>query len=512
MSGVLLEEFSRDYIRAARARGLTPAALVWGQALKNAAAPVITSLGMSLAMLLGGQAVVEKVFSWPGAGKYLIDAILRRDYNVVQCAVILFAVFFVTLNLIADMLCLLVNPQIRHSSADNVPYPAWARLKFAAIIRHLSRLFMRSKRERQQAAQSSPCSGPLQVFRHPLSKGAASEFPATSPSQKTRLFRLLHGFLRQIKPPHNQRTGICPEKPHSPLFLIGATLALYFLFIVLFGGLIAPHDPLKTDLARILLPPSPDYPLGTDNLGRCVFSRLIVGCRATLGTALLTEAAILGIGLCLGTAAGYFGGFFDGVMLVVIDILLAFPSLILALVIAGLLGQGLGNLTFTMIAVYWVEYARLARSMARSVRAKTFVMAAAASGSTSGGIIFRHILPHILPSMLVYATLGMSHIIIGISSLSFIGLGVQPPFPEWGAMITEAREYMGETPLPLAAVAFCIVCSVVCFQCLGEALRDHLDPRQSQLGLFPHRKRPMPEQGKSADGTASPKISREPLC
>ncbi|MDR1095305.1 MAG: ABC transporter permease [Spirochaetaceae bacterium] len=115
--GTLLEEFSKDYIRAARARGLSPAALVWGQALKNAAAPVITSLGMSLAMLLGGQAVVEKVFSWPGAGKYLIDAILRRDYPVVQCAVILFAVFFVSLNLLADMLCMLIDPQTRRLSA-----------------------------------------------------------------------------------------------------------------------------------------------------------------------------------------------------------------------------------------------------------------------------------------------------------------------------------------------------------------------------------------------------------
>jgi ABC-type dipeptide/oligopeptide/nickel transport system permease component len=111
--GVLLEEFSKDYIRAARARGLMPGALVWGQALKNAAAPVITSLGMSLALLLGGQAVVEKVFSWPGAGKYLIDAILRRDYPVAQCAVIFFALFFVGLNLAADLLCMLIDPQIR---------------------------------------------------------------------------------------------------------------------------------------------------------------------------------------------------------------------------------------------------------------------------------------------------------------------------------------------------------------------------------------------------------------
>jgi peptide/nickel transport system permease protein len=269
--------------------------------------------------------------------------------------------------------------------------------------------------------------------------------------------------------------------------MTGAALALFFLFVALFGGLIAPHDPLQTDLGRILIPPSRDYPLGTDNLGRCVFSRLMAGCRTTLGAALVTETAILCIGLCLGTAAGYFGGPFDRLVLAVIDTLLAFPSLILALVIAGLLGQGLGNLVITMIAVYWVEYARLARSMTRTIREKTFVIAASASGSTSGGIILRHILPHILPPMLVYATLGMSHIVIGISSLSFIGLGVRPPFPEWGAMITEARDYMRESPLPLAATAFCIICSVACFQLLGEALRNRLAPRRNQLGLSPSR-------------------------
>jgi peptide/nickel transport system permease protein len=275
---------------------------------------------------------------------------------------------------------------------------------------------------------------------------------------------------------------------YHPLFIAGAVLALLFLLIALFGGRIMPQDPLKTDLSRILISPGRGCPLGTDNLGRCVLSRLIAGCRITLGAALVTETAIFSIGLCLGIVAGYFGGLLDRVLLVLIDTLLAFPSLILALVIAGILGQGLGNLIFAMSAVYWVEYARLARSMTRTIREKTFVLAAIASGSSSGGIILRHILPHVLPGMLVYATLGISHIIIGISSLSFIGLGVRPPFPEWGAMITEARDYMMERPLPLGATAGCIIGSVACFQFLGEAFQDFLNPRQSHVGLFSLRK------------------------
>jgi peptide/nickel transport system permease protein len=255
------------------------------------------------------------------------------------------------------------------------------------------------------------------------------------------------------------------------------------MLTALFGSFFMPQDPLKTDLSHILASPSREYPLGTDTLGRCVLSRLIGGCRTTLAAAMLTEAAILFIGLSLGTTAGYLGGVFDGVLLMVIDILLAFPSLILALVIAGLLGQGLGNLLCAMIAVYWVEYARLARSMTRTIREKTFVIAAVASGSSPGRIILRHILPHILPGMGVYAALGMSSIILSISALSFIGLGVRPPFPEWGALITEARDYMSILPLPLFAATACLLLAAACFQMLGEALQDLLSPRQSQLGL-----------------------------
>jgi ABC-type dipeptide/oligopeptide/nickel transport system permease subunit len=220
-----------------------------------------------------------------------------------------------------------------------------------------------------------------------------------------------------------------------------------------------------------------------------VLSRLIAGCKTSLGAAIATETAILVIGLVVGTLAGYFGGVLDSVILTVIDTLLSFPSLILALVIAGILGQGLGNLMLAMIAVYWVEYARLARSMTRTVREKTFVTASIASGSVPARVIIRHILPHILPGMLVYATLGVSSIIIGISSLSFIGLGVRPPYPEWGAMVNEARDTMSLSPLPLAATVTCILLSVSCFQLLGEATREYLSPRQSQLGIGKRPKR-----------------------
>ncbi|MDR2247323.1 MAG: ABC transporter permease subunit [Treponema sp.] len=268
---------------------------------------------------------------------------------------------------------------------------------------------------------------------------------------------------------------------NNPLFITGSFLALFFVLLSLAGPLLIPHDPLKTDIWNVLAPPGGDYPLGTDNLGRCIFSRLIAGTRLTLGTALIVEASILAIGILTGMIAGYFGGIVEEILLTVIDILLAFPSIILALVIAGLLGAGLTNLVIAFVSVYWVESARVARNISRSVREKDFILSARASGSGAFKIIRLHILPHVFPNMLIYGTLNISSIIIGISSMSFIGLGVKPPAPEWGALLSEGRAYMRENPLMILSAVGCIMLSAACFQLLGEALRDALNPRKSHL-------------------------------
>jgi len=267
----------------------------------------------------------------------------------------------------------------------------------------------------------------------------------------------------------------------NPLFIAGMILFLFFAVVSLTGHWFIPHDPLKTDILNTLAPPGGDYPLGTDTLGRCVFSRLVAGSRITLGAALTTEILILTIGIFAGVTAGYFGGLADAALLTVIDILLAFPSIILALVIAGRLGAGIDNLILAFIAVYWVEPARIARSLARSTREKEFVLSSRAVGSGSFKIIRLHILPHVLPDMIIHGALNMSSIIIGISSLSFIGLGVKPPAPEWGALLSEGRSYMRENPLMILAAVGCIMLSAACFQFIGEALRDALNPRKSHL-------------------------------
>jgi len=268
-----------------------------------------------------------------------------------------------------------------------------------------------------------------------------------------------------------------------PIFIIGAIIALIMLFLAIFGRRLSPNDPTLTNIANVLEPPSRRYPLGTDTLGRCVLSRLLSGAGATLGSALFVEAFLFVFGVSVGVGAGYFGGVFDHVLLVVLEALFAFPSIILAIVIAGLLGPGLSNLILAMCCVYWVGHARVARSLARTVREKPFVLSAIASGSSKGKILMRHILPHVIPQMAIYATNSISSLLISISSLSFIGLGVRPPAPEWGAILADARNYMSIHPIPVIAAVVCILMAVSCFHLIGESFRDASDVRHSRLGI-----------------------------
>jgi peptide/nickel transport system permease protein len=265
------------------------------------------------------------------------------------------------------------------------------------------------------------------------------------------------------------------------MFVVGASLAILLCSVALFGRALAPNDPIATDVLHILAPPSDAYPLGTDELGRCIASRLLAGAGATLGSALLVEAVILVLGVAVGTLAGWCGGGVDTVCVTVIDTLLAFPSIILAIVIAGTLGAGLHNLILAMCAVYWVEHARIARSLTRGLRERGYIAAAYLSGGGAVKIIVRHILPHLLPQMLIRSTLNVSSILIGISSLSFLGLGVRPPRPEWGASLSEARAYINTNPRALILPIVCILVATAAFQLLGEALRDAMNPRKSHL-------------------------------
>lgn len=250
-----------------------------------------------------------------------------------------------------------------------------------------------------------------------------------------------------------------------------------FILIVLFiltilAPWISPHDPIQVNLALKLKPPSVEYPLGTDYLGRCNLSRLLHGARISLGVASLIFISSLGIGLLVGTFAGYKGGWIDLVLMRLCEGVMAFPNLVLILGLVGIFGPGMKQVILAMVLVQWVYYARMFRGLVLSLKEQNFIAAARINGSSQWKIIRRHIIPNVLPPIVVMGTLEMGWAIMDISALSFLGLGIQPPTPEWGAMIHEGKSYIRSNPELMIYPGVMIMLVVVTFNVLGEALSD----------------------------------------
>ena len=266
----------------------------------------------------------------------------------------------------------------------------------------------------------------------------------------------------------------------------GTALGLFLVVFLLLAGLAAPwlplDDPAQISLSDKLLPPSLENPLGTDHLGRDTFSRIVHGARMTLLAAVATMVLSMTIALAVGIVAGYRGGWPDTALMGVVDLLLAFPSLILALAVAGALGPGLFNVLLAVGAVWWVGHARIIRGITLGTRQMEYVTAARAIGASNLHIILRHIVPNILGPIVVIASLDVGWVILGIAGLNFLGLGAQPPTPEWGAMLNDARPYLQTAPRLLLLPGTAIFVAVLGFNLLGDGLRDLLDPRIRRPG------------------------------
>ena len=285
------------------------------------------------------------------------------------------------------------------------------------------------------------------------------------PASRTRRRRVISALVRK-------RAG-----------LIGLVIVLLNVVVALSASVLAPHDPLDQDVARRLLPPvwlaggGHDYLLGTDQLGRDILSRIIYGSRISLLIGLLSVVLSLPIGVGVGLFAGYFTGRLDDITMRIADVQLAFPFILLAITIAGVLGPSPRNVILILAVGGWVVYARLARGQALSLREKEFIEAARSLGGGSFRILFRHMLPNVVSPIIVVGTFGVAQMILLESSLSFLGLGVQPPTPSWGGMLNDGRPYITVawwlTTFPGAA----IMLTVLGINFVGDWLRDLLDPR-----------------------------------
>ena len=263
----------------------------------------------------------------------------------------------------------------------------------------------------------------------------------------------------------------------NPMTVAGMVVVALLLLVALFAPVIATHNPLLQDLKQALQAPSAAHWFGTDEYGRDIFSRLVHGSRISLYIILLVTVIVGPVGLAVGSMAGYFGGWVDNLFMRITDIFISFPSLVLALAFVAALGPGLDHAVIAIALTAWPPIARLARAETLSLRHADYVVAAQLQGASSSRILLRYIAPMLMSSVVVRLTMNMASVILTAAGLGFLGLGAQPPLPEWGAMISSGRRYMIECWWLVAAPGAAIMLVSLAFNLLGDGLRDVLDPR-----------------------------------
>ena len=404
----MLQVMSADYVRTARAKGLSERVVVLKHALRNALTPIITLGALELGTLLSGAVLTEQVFTIPGFGKLVVDSVFNRDYAVVGC-------------------------RSRHRVGLHHAEPAG----------RLGLLCGESETEVLMNAIAMP----------------------TSPKQAAK--REAGPWRRALRKLTRRRSA-----------LFGAAVVLGFVVLAIFAGWIAPLDPIATSWGDIRKAPSAAHWFGTDELGRDVLSRVIWGTQASLLAGMVSVSIALMLGVPIGLAAGFLGGAVDLVISRITDAFLACPFLILAIAMAAFLGPSLTNAMIAIGVSATPIFVRLTRAQVINVKVEDYVEAARAVGNPPWRIALRHVLPNVTAPLIVQATLSVAAAVIAEASLSFLGLGQQPPAPSWGSMLNTAKNYIDNAPWMAIWPGLSIFLLVLAFNLLGDGLRDALDPRQ----------------------------------
>lgn len=275
----------------------------------------------------------------------------------------------------------------------------------------------------------------------------------------------------------NNLINIIVDKKNRKILIYSSLIIMLFILAII-SDKIVPFDPIKADLSTVLLPPSNTHIFGTDNLGRDLFSRVICGLKTSLFSSLIITVFIFAFGMIIGVTAGYYGGIIDNILMKITVILQSFPSLILAIAVAGMLGPSLKNTIIAICIINWTKYARMARSLAISAKESNYIKSALLCGAKGYQIILTDIIPNIASTLLVMAMLDIGGMILEIAGLCFLGLGAQPPTPEWGLMMNEARKYIYNAPWMIIFPGIAILLVVFLFNLLGDELRDRFDIKQ----------------------------------
>lgn len=279
--------------------------------------------------------------------------------------------------------------------------------------------------------------------------------------------------------PKSNKLGKFGQIFESPAGIVGFVIIFVLIFLAVFAPLVAPYDYTAQDTAQRLEGPSSQYLLGTDHLGRDLLSRIIYGTSIALKVAIPSIGISLFFGIWLGLLAGYYGGLIDYIIVLILDTIQSLPSIILALVILTLLGPSLTNLVIVMGFTFFPGYARVVRAQVLSARQNVYVDAQRSLGATASRIIFKHIFPNVIPSVIILATMDLPAVITMEAGLSFLGMGVRPPEPSWGVILNEGFTYFRQSPWPIITAGLALAISTFGFTIFGERLRDVLDPKVS---------------------------------
>lgn len=270
------------------------------------------------------------------------------------------------------------------------------------------------------------------------------------------------------------------KRLRNPSLVFGMLLATFLAGVTFLGGALVPHDPFQIDMGNRLQGASAIHWFGTDQLGRDVFSRIVYGAKLTIGLGVFAIFMALCIGVPIGLLSGYIGGKIDAFFMRIIDGILAFPDFILAIAIAGMLGPSLTNLIIAIVLVRWIVYARVVRGLVLVEKEKEYVLVSKVSYSSTLKTIRMHLLPHVMPDIIVMAAIDVGKVILLISAFSYIGLGAQPPIPEWGAMLNDGRGYFQVVPSLMIYPGLAIMLTVLCFNVLGDGLKSYFDIRKGR--------------------------------
>ena len=494
----MLEVLSADYMRTARAKGVPEKTVIRRHALGNAWIPVLTALGTSLSAQLAGSVVVETVFAWPGIGRMAAEAVMARDVTMTTGVVIMTTILYALVHLIVDLLYALVDPRIRsqYSRAGKRKKRAAAG---AGIYGQSEARFeegIASKSEDSRQAEhgdiephAADGAGYSRLPAQNLSETVAA--PETQKSFATRdSFRETEanaaereagsrGGLATMK---YKKRGQISEIFHRIKKNKGATVGLIIssllLLTLIASILFVSYDSVTVgNVADRFTRPGFQFPFGTDNMGRNTFLRVIYGIRFSLAIGFGAVVICTIFGIALGSFAGFYGGKTDDFIMRFSDILASIPGLLFGMVIVTMLGQSLRNLIIAVGVTGIPVITRMARASVLTVRDREFVESARAIGISNVRIIFSQVLPNALSPVIVTITASLGVSIIVASSMSYLGLGIPVPNPEWGTLVAMGRDYVRAAPWLITFPGLFIMITVLAFNLLGDGLRDALDPK-----------------------------------